>query len=240
MTTASNLTGDDIVAENANWSFGGEVAKKFDQHVEKSVPFYHEGHDLVVKLSDFFLSNGSTAYEIGSSTGKLTSVLAEHNKSKKVDFIGIDREADMVEQARKNCAAYSNVSFVSDDLMNIQFAPSDLITSYYTIQFVHPKNRQILLNRIYESLNWGGAFIWFEKVRSSDARFQDIMTSLYTDYKLAKGYSPNEIIAKARSLKGVLEPFSTQGNNDLLTRAGFKDVITVFKYVCFEGYLAIK
>ena len=66
------------------------------------------------------------------------------------------------------------------------------------------------------------------------------MTALYTDYKLAQGYSPNEIIAKARSLKGVLEPFSTAGNNDLLTRAGFKDMITVFKYACFEGYLAIK
>jgi tRNA (cmo5U34)-methyltransferase len=240
MTKTSNLTGDDIVAENANWSFSGEVAKKFDQHVEKSVPFYHEGHDLVAKLSDFFLSNGSTAYEIGSSTGKLTSLLAERNKNKKVDFIGIDREADMVEVARAKCAAQPNIAFVCDDLMNIQFAPSDMITSYYTIQFVHPKNRQVLINRIYESLNWGGAFVWFEKVRAADARFQDITTALYTDYKLAQGYSPNEIVAKARSLKGVLEPFSTQGNNDLLTRAGFKDVISVFKYVCFEGYLAIK
>jgi tRNA (cmo5U34)-methyltransferase len=41
-------------------------------------------------------------------------------------------------------------------------------------------------------------------------------------------------------LKGVLEPFSTQGNTDLLRRAGFVDLMTVMKYVCFEGYLAIK
>jgi tRNA (cmo5U34)-methyltransferase len=38
----------------------------------------------------------------------------------------------------------------------------------------------------------------------------------------------------------VLEPFSTQGNLDLLSRAGFKDVMTLIKYVCFEGFLAIK
>ena len=38
----------------------------------------------------------------------------------------------------------------------------------------------------------------------------------------------------------MLEPFSTQGNLDLLARAGFKDVMTLIKYVCFEGFLAIK
>ena len=45
---------------------------------------------------------------------------------------------------------------------------------------------------------------------------------------------------KTRSLKGILEPFSTQGNLDLLSRAGFVDVMTVQKYLCFEGFLAIK
>ena len=47
-------------------------------------------------------------------------------------------------------------------------------------------------------------------------------------------------IAKARSLKGVLEPFSTAGNLGLMERAGFVDIMSVFKYVCFEGFLAIK
>ena len=45
---------------------------------------------------------------------------------------------------------------------------------------------------------------------------------------------------KSRSLKGVMEPFSTQGNLDMLKRAGFQDVMTIQKYVCFEGFLAIK
>ena len=51
---------------------------------------------------------------------------------------------------------------------------------------------------------------------------------------------PEEIVAKARSLKGVMEPFSTQGNVEMLKRAGFVDYMTVMKYVCFEGFLAIK
>ena len=86
----------------------------------------------------------------------------------------------------------------------------------------------------------GGAFVIFEKVRSPDARFQDIVSGIYSDYKLAQGYSPEEVIAKSRSLKGVMEPFSTQGNLDMLNRAGFVDVTTIFKWVCFEGFLCIK
>jgi tRNA (cmo5U34)-methyltransferase len=77
-------------------------------------------------------------------------------------------------------------------------------------------------------------------VRGADARFQDIITALYNDYKLRAGYTPDEIINKSRSLKGVLEPFSTQGNLDMLRRAGFVDINTVQKYLCFEGFLAIK
>ena len=38
----------------------------------------------------------------------------------------------------------------------------------------------------------------------------------------------------------MLEPFSTQGNVDMLRRAGFVDHMSVFKHLCFEGFLAIK
>ena len=86
----------------------------------------------------------------------------------------------------------------------------------------------------------GGAFVFFEKVRGPDARFHDIVTSLYHDFKLRNGFSPEEIINKAQSLKGAMKPFTPQGNLDLLKRAGFVDMMTIMKYVCFEGFLAIK
>ena len=60
------------------------------------------------------------------------------------------------------------------------------------------------------------------------------------DYKLDQGFSAGEIINKSRSLKGIMEPFSTNGNIQLLKRAGFKDIVTIFKFTSFEGILAIK
>lgn len=235
--------GDGLKAENANWNFKGEVALNFDEHVSKSVPFYKEGHQLVCNLSDFFITNDSVCYELGCSTGELTVKLAKHNALKPNSrFIGIDIEPDMINGAleKKNKAGIANVEFYTDNILQFDYEKADMIVSYYTMQFVRPRVRQDIFNKVYESLNWGGAFILFEKVRANDARFQDIMTALYNEYKIAQGYSSEEIISKARSLKGVLEPFSTQGNIDLLKRAGFVDIISVLKYVCFEGFLAIK
>ena len=146
----------------------------------------------------------------------------------------------MIELARSKYLDNPNVEFVVDSIENIEIEPSDLIVSYYTMQFISPKYRQIIINKIYKSLNWGGAFFIFEKVRAPDARFQDIFTETYADYKLDQGYDPLEIFMKTRSLKGVLEPFSSQGNVDLIKRAGFVDYVTVMKYINFEGVMCIK
>jgi len=229
-----------VVSTNANWSFSGNVPEKFDDHIDKSVPMYKEGHDLVCRLSDFFLSNDSVCYEIGCSTGELTKKIANHNLEKKISITGIDCVQEMIDVAEKKCSDKLNVSFICDDILDVELEKSDLIVSYYTVQFIKPRVRQEIFNKIYNTLNWGGAFLLFEKVRGADARFQDIATALYTDFKLNQGFSEMEIVNKTRSLKGVLEPFSTQGNIDLLRRAGFEDINTVMKYVCFEGFLAIK
>lgn len=236
----ARAVGESIVAENASWTFGGEVAKSFSGHVKRSVPLYETGHDLICKVSDFFVQDNSLCYELGSSTGVLTAKLADRHKAKRARFIGIDIESPMIEQAQKENGDRPNTEFILDDVNLYQYEPADLIVAYYTVQFIPPKRRQHLIDHIYKSLNWGGAFLFFEKVRAADARFQDLMTAIYTDFKLDQGYSPDEIVGKSRSLKGVLEPFSTQGNLDLLHRAGFTDVMTVMKWVCFEGFLAIK
>ena len=235
--------GDGLTAQCGNWSFSGSTVNSFDDHVSKSVPLYLEGHDLICDLSDFFISRDSICYEIGCSTGTLTLKLAEHNLNKpQARFIGLDIEEDMIAKAASKHAAnqHLNVSFVADDVTQAELQPSDMIVCYYTIQFIRPSVRQALINKLYDTLNWGGALLFFEKVRGADARFQDIISTLYNDYKLRRGYTSEEIISKARSLKGVLEPFSTQGNIDMLRRAGFTDINTVQKYLCFEGFLAIK
>jgi tRNA (cmo5U34)-methyltransferase len=234
------VVGDGIAAANARWTFDDDVARTFSTHVSKSVPLYDEGHDLMCALSDFFVRDSSVCYELGSSTGVLIAKLARRHAATGARFVGIESVPAMIVQARAECGAVPNLEFVQDDINLHPYEQADMIVSFCTIQFVPPCVRQALFDRLYRSLNWGGALLIYEKVRAPDARFQDYMASLYTDFKLDRGYSPDEIIGKARSLKRVQEPFSTQGYLDLFRRAGFVDVMTVIKWVCFEGFLAIK
>ena len=53
------------------WSFGGKIPNKFEKHIAKSVPLYLEGHQIIVRLSDYFLKDGSICYDIGCSTANL-------------------------------------------------------------------------------------------------------------------------------------------------------------------------
>ncbi|MBU3056543.1 methyltransferase domain-containing protein [Pseudomonas indica] len=231
--------GDGIEVENAAWSFGGSTPSMFDEHVRRSIPDYELAHEIALDLSDFFVRKNSFCYELGSSTGTLTRKLsARHNGYG--NWVGIDIEEAMIQQANMQKPTMDNLSFELADITNYPFKPADFIVAFYTIQFIKPQHRQELMNKIYTSLNWGGCFLMFEKVRAPDARFQDITTALYTEFKLRNGYHPSEIISKSKSLKGILEPFSSNGNLDMLRRAGFVDIMTVYKRINFEGFFCIK
>jgi tRNA (cmo5U34)-methyltransferase len=224
------------------WDFKQDVAKNFYSHINKSVPLYKEGHELILKLSDFFLKDKSICYDLGCSTSDLLIKLSKYTNKKKVKFIGLDIEKDMIGVSKKKIkkSKVSNIVVLNKDFSDAKFLKSDLIISYYSIQFVDPKKRQQILNKIYKSLNWGGCFVMFEKFRGPDARFQDIFTQIYNDYKESNGFSVDEIFNKQKSLRGVLEPFSDFGNIGLLKRAGFKDISSVAQLISFKGYISIK
>ena len=128
------------------------------------------------------------------------------------------------------------IVYKKNDLVNLKLKNSDFIISYYTIQFIKPKFRQKIFDKIYKSLNYGGAFVLFEKVRGNDARFQDIFTQIYHEFKHDQGFSKDQIYNKATSIRGVLEPFTSKANVDYMKRAGFKDITSLVKYCCFEGF----
>ncbi len=224
---------------SSGWSFSGKVAENFQEHVKKSVPFYSECHDLICDLSEFFVNDQSICYEIGSSAGELINKMHLRNEHKKAYWIGLDIEKDMVKVAKKKIRS-KRVKIYHKDIITTDLKKSDLIVSYYTMQFIKPKVRQKVFDKIYNSLNWGGAFILFEKVRAPDARFQDITTQLYSEFKKKNGFTAEEILNKTSSLKSVLEPFSSNANIDLMKRSGFNDILSIFKFVNFEGFLAIK
>ena len=231
--------GDGIRATPGGWSFGREVADTFDAHVARSVPYYADTHCMIEQLSDDFLAPGSRVYDLGCSTGALTARLATRHRDRAIEFIGVDRAPQMVAKARARCAAYPAVTIVEADLVAFELRPADLVVAHYTLQFVPPNARRVLVERIAQALNPGGAFLLFEKVRPLDPHLDELTTALYHDWKRSQGYTDAEILAKARSLEGVLEPFTPEGNLHLLRTAGFGDVTTVFRWLNWEGLVAL-
>lgn len=232
--------GNNIKLKKGKWTFAkSKIVKNFDNHILKSVPLYKEGHDLIINLSEFFLKDNAVCYDIGCSTGELLKKIAQNLQIESNKYYGIDNQINMIKFA-KNKNKSKNIRFINSDITKVKLKKADLIICYFTLQFIKPKKRIEILKKIYKSLNWGGGFIIFEKVRAPDARFQDLMLKLYDEFKLKNGFELQEIASKTRTLYGILEPFSTNGNHEIMKAAGFKDIMTISKYICFEGFLAIK
>ena len=234
--------GDIIKAENARWHFSKVDSEKFSKHIEKSIPGYHEGHRLIEELSDFFIKKNSIIYDLGCSTGNLTHKIAARHADQKVKVIGVERERSLLQAARLNVenSPEPNLEYRKEDIIELELDPANLVIAYYTLQFLSLKNRKNILKRIWRCLNPGGAFLLFEKVREPNSRLQELTMLLYNDFKLQNGYSGDEIIAKSRSLKGVLEPLSSRENLRFLKDSGFRETGRIFKRLCFEGFIAIK
>ena len=181
------VVGDNIVSGRGTWSFGNKVPDTFNSHVEKSIIGYSEGHDIICRLNDFFCPSNGVIVDIGISTGALIKKLLKHNSHKKsLKYFGIDVEKKMIDKAKSELGKVKNLKLISKDIVLYDIPKNDFLVSYYTIQFISPKFRQDVFDKIYNSLNWGGAFIIFEKVRGPDARFQDIISNMYNNYKKDK------------------------------------------------------
>ncbi len=234
--------GDNISTDVSSWSFAGKTPLVFDEHISKSVPGYDEGQQIIASYCDFFINlSPKRIYDLGCSTGSLLQKIEARHSNKEISYIGYDVIPEMIDIAKKrNFFNKNRFDFSCKDILEVDFLESSVFTSYYTLQFILPSVRQTLVNKIYESLSWGGAFFVFEKTRGPDGRFQDMNTHVYNDYKLRNGYKPEEIFSKSRSLAGVLEPFSDRGNYEMFQRAGFKDIEYIFTNISFKGWICVK
>lgn len=230
-----------ITAIPGEWKFDDQVAKRFDDHVRKSIPLYEEVQRMVVEMSEWFVRDNATVYDIGVSTGETLCLLQKkHKRKKNVKFIGIDNSSSMISIAESKCNS-KNAVFIKKDLEDIEdFSNADLITSLYTIQFLPLRERENLLRKIYDGLSDGGAFIMVEKICAENSFLEDMWLELYWDFKRRQGLTDKMILQKARSLRGILFPLTLTKNIELLDLVGFTDIDVFIKWYNFAGIIAFK
>ena len=232
---------DAISAVPGEWRFDKNVSQAFDSHVRKSVPFYEEIQRMVIELSEYFVRDQSVVYDLGCSTGTTLDMLSNAHVGKEdAQFIGFDLSKFMIKEARKKVNR-PNVRFYHKNVLDVEFSPpANFVTSLFTMQFLTLAERRTLLERIYEGLIEGGGLLIVEKVSSDHSVFEDMWTELYWDFKRRQGFTPEQIVEKANSIRGVMKPLTSDENIDLLWQAGYSRVDVFFKWYNWAGVLGIK
>ena len=219
------------------WKFDEEVAKQFDSHVRQSVFMYEEFHKSIANLSRYFIEEGTNILDVGTSTGELLNKLPYNEKC---TYMGIDTELAMVDKAKEKLKDKSKVSIEVGDILTYDIDNCSVITMMLVMQFISQRYRQAIIQRIYDSLNIGGAFFFVDKVSTLSPTIHDIYNDLYYDFKKEKGLSEEEILAKNKSLRGVQKCATLNDIQVMLREVGFKDVDIFLKYNNFVGIIAIK
>jgi len=217
--------------------------ENFDEHIDASIPHYSTLNNNIVALSDYFVETGTNVYDIGCSTGKLLRRLKEQRDSKEsiasgtsTKYIGLE----INENFSKDFEQEKNFQLIEEDLLNYDnFDNASLITSVFTLQFISQKDRKKILQKIYDGLNDGGAFIFSEKIISSSAKIENIQTFLYYSFK-RNNFSAEEILDKEVNLRSIMKPVTLEQNLQMLKEVGFKDIDIFWRNFNFVGIVAVK
>ncbi|MBL3519313.1 carboxy-S-adenosyl-L-methionine synthase CmoA [Arcobacter lanthieri] len=222
------------------FEFDEEVASVFDDMLDRSVPFYKQMQKLSISFANNFLEENSKVYDLGCSTA---STLIELSKSSQynLNLVGIDNSKAMLERASKKSKAFGvEIEFLNADIFDVDLKDAKVILSNYTLQFIRPLNREKLVKKIYNSLEDGGVFIFSEKLVSQNNFLNKQFIDEYYSFKKTQGYSEFEISQKREALENVLIPYTEDENKKMIKDAGFKHCETVFKWVNFALFIAIK
>lgn len=222
------------------FEFDEEVASVFDDMLNRSVPYYKEMQRLTINFALNFLEQNDRVYDLGCSTASTLIELAKHC-DKPLQLVGIDNSKAMLDRALNKSKAFGvAIEFVEGDIHDVAFDDAKLIISNYTLQFIRPLQREKLVQKIYDSLQEGGIFIFSEKVISSDKTLNKQSIDEYYKFKKIQGYSEFEIAQKREALENVLIPYSEEENRQMIKDAGFSHCETLFKWVNFATFIAIK
>ncbi len=225
---------------NKQFEFDENIASVFDDMLERSIPFYKEVIFLICNIVNTYAKENSVVLDLGCSTAN-TLLALQIKSDKKFNAIGYDSSEAMLEQARRKIEAYGvDVKLKLADILEEKLPKNDVTIANYMLQFIRPVHRDDFIQKIYNSLNKDGMFIFSEKIIYEDKKLNKNMIDIYYNFKKKQGYSEFEISQKREALENVLVPYSEQENKNLILKSGFKTIETIFKWGNFVTFLAIK
>jgi tRNA (cmo5U34)-methyltransferase len=217
-----------------------DYTEKFDEHISPSIPGYPLLRGQCAGLSRRFIQRGTNVIDIGCTTGTLLRSVRDANQPARpgVRYVGIDIEPKFSSHWRANEA--SDVAFAVKDARSYEgFEDLSVALCLFTIQFLAPRDKVGVLQKVYDGLVPGGALLIAEKVLATSARFQDALTFDYYDFK-RRTFSADKILDKERSLCGFMTCWTENELTAALRKVGFAEMQTIWMSFPFKAVLALK
>lgn len=235
-------------ADPSKFVFDNEVSQIFPSMARRSIPNFYEAHAMHARMLEPWLMGRAAAQiaDFGASRGAAVEALyayygAEQLRSKRVDIVMSDISASMVEylsadfpDARVYRADLTDQSFLGDD----HRASFDVVFLNYVLQFIHPSQQDQVLDKILDTIKPGGAFVYGAKEKD-DSALGKLLHDQYINFRVANGYSREEIVAKTAALKNSMWPTSRLWFLSKMAAAGFS-VRETTRHSVFATYFCVR
>jgi tRNA (cmo5U34)-methyltransferase len=145
--------------------FDKQVVDVFDDMVRRSVPGYQSMIEMIGLIVKTYGQDNSYYYDLGASTGAVALALALNNPHQHNRIIAVDNSVEMVKNCKNNLdGKITNFDVICSDINDISCENSSIVVLNLTLQFIPVKQRQALINKIYQGLNPGGVLVVSEKI----------------------------------------------------------------------------
>ena len=226
-----------------DWTFDEQVAEVFPDMIQRSVPGYSNIISMIGMLTERFAQPNSTIYDLGCSLGAATLSMRRHIQVDHCHIIAVDNSSAMVERCRRHIDSFraeTPVQVIEADIRDIDIKNASMVVLNFTLQFLEPDDRQLLLNKICRGMLPGGVLVLSEKFHFADQQIGELLFDMHHDFKRANGYSELEISQKRSMLENVMRTDTVETHKARLHQAGFIHSELWFQCFNFGSLIAIK
>lgn len=225
------------------FQFDKSVVAVFPDMIQRSVPGYQTILTGIGELTKIHALENSNLYDLGCSLGAATLTMRRNIEGKNCQIIAIDNSEAMIKRAEEHLHAYHSdipVHLHCADMTQFPIENASVVVINFTLQFIDPDQRELLLEQVYQGLKPGGILILSEKIHFENSALQESIDHLHLQFKRANGYSELEISQKRSSLENVLISDTEQEHISRFKKVGFPSAGIWFQAYNFVSFLAIK
>ena len=227
----------------SSFSFNQEVVEVFPDMLERSIPGYRTTINSIRFLASKYSKKGTNCYDLGCSLGASSIALGEGAAHNDCRIMAVDKSSSMTKKFSeiiKQEKLDLNIQIFNEDILDTKITNASIVIMNFTLQFIRKKDRQLVLDKIYNGLNDGGLLILSEKITQGDKKINNLLIDLHENFKLENLYTREEIENKKESIKNVLVEDDIETHQSRLSKSGFTKFGIWLQHFNFASFVAIK